>query len=135
MPASSRCSSPKPSEVWKRQCHIGASFPRAQEMLARHAVGIDRIMWGSDYPHLEGCWPYSTRHLRLAFADAPEAEVRALVGENAARLYGFDLAALEPLAAEFGPSPAEIARPLTAAEIPDDALRCPAFAIARMTAA
>ncbi|MGZ4677357.1 MAG: amidohydrolase family protein [Acidimicrobiia bacterium] len=125
----------KPSEIWARQCHIGASFPRAQEMLARHAVGNDRIMWGCDYPHREGCWPYSKQHLRLAFADAPEAEVRALVGGNAAALYGFDLEALEPLAAEFGPSPAEIAHPLTAAEIPDDSLRCPAFAIARTTAA
>lgn len=125
----------KPSEIWARQCHIGASFPRAQEMLTRHAVGTDRIMWGSDYPHLEGCWPYSKQHLRLAFADAPEAEVRALVGENAARLYGFDLDALALLAEQFGPSPAEIAQPLTAAEIPDDALRCPAFAIARTAAA
>lgn len=121
----------KPSEIWARQCHIGASFPRAQEMLARDRVGNDRIMWGNDYPHLEGCWPYSKRHLRLAFADAPEDDVRALVGGNAARLYGFDLDALAPLAAQFGPSPAEVAQPLTATEIPEDSLRCPAFAIAR----
>ena len=32
----------------------------------------------------------------------------------------------------FGPSPAEVAEPLTATEIPDDSLRCPAFAAARI---
>ena len=71
----------------------------------RHQVGVDRIMWGSDFPHLEGCWPFSRTHLRLAFAGVPEDEVRAMVGANAARVYGFDLDALAPLAAEFGPSP------------------------------
>ena len=37
----------------------------------RDQVGVDRIMWGSDYPHLEGCWPFSRQHLRLAFAGRP----------------------------------------------------------------
>jgi hypothetical protein len=97
----------------------------------RTRVGVDRIMWGSDFPHLEGCWPYSHEHLRLAFAGVAEDEVRAMVGGNAARVYGFDLAALAPLAQRFGPSVAEVAVPLDPAEIPDDSLRCPAFASAR----
>ena len=53
----------------------------------REAVGVDRIMWGSDFPHLEGCWPFSRQHLRLAFAGVPEGEVRMMVGTNAAALY------------------------------------------------
>ena len=121
----------KPSEYWARQCHVGSSFIRRAEVEMRDRVGVDRIMWGSDFPHLEGCWPYSRDHLRLAFAGVPESEVRAMVGGNAARLYGFDLDALAPLAAEFGPSPAEVAVPLVAADIPADGLRCPAFAAAR----
>ncbi len=125
----------RPSEVWARQCHVGSSFIRAHEVAARERVGVDRIMWGSDFPHLEGCWPYSKEHLRLAFAGVPEPEVRAMVGGNAARLYHFDLDALAPLAARFGPSPSEVAAPISPAEIPDDALRCPAFAAARMQAA
>ena len=40
-----------------------------------------------------------------------------------------------PLAARFGPSPAEIAIPLAPQEIPDAALRCPTFAAARALAA
>ena len=120
-----------PSEYWARQCHVGSSFIRRPEVEMRDRVGVDRIMWGSDFPHLEGCWPYSRDHLRLAFAGVPEHEVRAMVGGNAARLYGFDLGALAPLAAKFGPSPAEVAVPLASADIPTDALRCPAFAAAR----
>jgi hypothetical protein len=61
----------------------------------------------------------------------PEDDVRAMVGGNAAELYGFDLDALAPLAAQFGPSPAEVAEPLPPEDIPDEALRCPAFAAAR----
>jgi hypothetical protein len=89
-------------------------------------------MWGSDFPHLEGCWPYSRDHLRLAFAGVPEDEVRAMVGVNAARVYGFDLDRLAPLAAAFGPSPAEVAEPLAADDIPAEAMRCPAFASAKV---
>ena len=121
----------KPSEYFARQCHVGSSFIRRPEVDARHRVGVDRIMWGSDFPHLEGCWPFSRTHLRMAFAGVPEDEVRAMVGANAAALYGLDLDALAPLAARFGPSPAEVAEPLPPEEIPDEALRCPAFAAAR----
>ncbi len=40
----------KPSEYWARQCHVGASFMRADEAKLRHEVGVEKIMWGSDYP-------------------------------------------------------------------------------------
>ena len=121
-----------PSEYWARQCHLGSSFIRAHEVAMRDAVGVERIMWGSDFPHLEGCWPYSRQHLRLAFAGVPEAEVRMMVGQNAAAVYGFDWATLETLADQHGPTVAEVAEPLPAADIPDESLRCPAFAAARL---
>jgi len=120
----------KPSEYWARQCHVGSSFIRQQEVGLRAQVGVEKIMWGSDFPHKEGCWPYSHEHLRLAFADVPVDEVRAMVGGNAARVYGFDLEALAPIAARVGPSIDDVARPLGIDEIPREGLRCPAFALA-----
>jgi predicted TIM-barrel fold metal-dependent hydrolase len=120
----------KPSEYWARQCHVGSSFIRQQEVGLRGQVGVERIMWGSDFPHKEGCWPYSHEHLRLAFAGVEPDEVRAMVGGNAARVYGFDLDALAPIAARVGPSIEDVAQPLGVDEIPDEALRCPAFAVA-----
>jgi len=38
--------------------------------------------------------------------------MQRLLAENAASLYDFDLAALAPLAAKFGPTVPEIAQPL-----------------------
>ncbi len=120
----------KPSEYWARQCHVGASFIRRHEVGLRHAVGVDRIMWGNDFPHREGCWPFSAEHLRLAFSDVPTDEVAAMVGGNAAELYGFDLDALAPVAERVGPRIDDVARPLDSSDIPAEALRCPAFALA-----
>jgi predicted TIM-barrel fold metal-dependent hydrolase len=124
-----------PSEYWARQCHVGSSFIRPIEVEMRHEVGLDRIMWGSDFPHREGCWPYSHEHLRLSFAGVPASEVQQMVGGNAAGLYGFDLEALAPVAAQVGPTIESVARPLdVATELPDDAMRCPVFAAASQNA-
>jgi hypothetical protein len=69
-------------------------------------------MWGSDYPHDEGTYPYTREHLRALFHDVDPAELRQLLAGNAAALYGFDLDALAPAAAQHGPTVAEIATPL-----------------------
>jgi len=124
----------KPSEYWARQCHVGASFIRQAEVPLRQTVGVDRIMWGNDFPHREGCWPWSHQHIRMAFAGVDPAEVQAMVGGNAARLYGFDLEKLAPIAARIGPRVEEVATPLPVGDIPREALRCPAFAAAAAAA-
>jgi predicted TIM-barrel fold metal-dependent hydrolase len=113
-----------PSEYFARNCWVGASFLRPVESALRHDVGVDRIMWGSDYPHSEGSYPYSREALRAAFAGAPEPEIRAMLAGNAARVYGFDLDALDTVAARVGPTVAEVAQPL--AELPADST-CNAF--------
>jgi predicted TIM-barrel fold metal-dependent hydrolase len=107
------------SEYFMQNCWVGASFPGPLDAEARAAMGPDRFMWGSDYPHDEGTAPYTTEHLRLVFHAVGEAELRRILGENAAKLYGFDMTKLAPLAAKYGPRVAEIARPLD--ELPADA--------------
>ncbi|MFI9582917.1 amidohydrolase family protein [Streptomyces sp. NPDC052236] len=114
-----------PSEVWRDNCFVGASFMRPHEVPLRDRIGLDKIMWGSDYPHDEGTAPYSREGLRIAYADLPRAEVAAMTGGNAARVYGFDLGLLDPIAARVGPTVEELAEPLR--EIPADATS-PAFA-------
>ena len=74
-----------PSEYFQRNCWVGASFLRPVESALRHEVGVDRIMWGSDYPHSEGSYPYSREALRAAFADAPESEVRTMCADDRGR--------------------------------------------------
>lgn len=114
-----------PSEYWRRQCHVGASFLRPTEVVLRHDVGIENIMWGVDYPHIEGSQPYTRIHLRRTFSGIPTDEVEQMVTRNAAKLYKFDLDALRPLADEFCPTKEEISTPYAWADVPEEAKECP----------
>jgi predicted TIM-barrel fold metal-dependent hydrolase len=114
-----------PSEYWARQGHVGASFMRPSETALRGQVGLDRIMWGNDYPHLEASYPFSREVLQLTFGTIDPVEVQAMVGANAAKLYGFDLDTLAPIAARVGPSIAATKEPLD--RVPEGADKCPAF--------
>jgi predicted TIM-barrel fold metal-dependent hydrolase len=74
-----------------------------REAEMRHQIGLQTIMWGSDYPHPEGTWPLTRRMLVEVFGGLPETEIEAMLGGNAADFYGFDRAALAPIAARIGP--------------------------------
>ena len=97
-----------PSFYAKRNCWFGASSPSPTELRERDVIGTDRILWGSDYPHYEGTYPHTRLALRHTFHDVLEGERRRMLGLNAAELYGFDLAALAPLAEKCGPTVEEI---------------------------
>jgi predicted TIM-barrel fold metal-dependent hydrolase len=118
----------KPSEYFARQCNIGASFIRPYEVPLRHEVGIDKIMWGTDYPHKEASTPYTLEALRAAFAGVPHDETAMMLGGNAARVYGFDMDLLRPIADRIGPRVADVDRPLLKGEVPKEAEKCPALA-------
>jgi predicted TIM-barrel fold metal-dependent hydrolase len=117
-----------PSFYARRNCWYGASFPSPADVRGREVVGVDHILWGNDYPHYEGCYPYSRENMRFAYADVEEKEVRMMLGENAANLYGFDLEALRPAAEKLGITPSLVRQPLD--EIPADSM-CPTFQAAR----
>ena len=110
-----------PSEYARRNCWYGASFPSKAELGGIDKIGAEKVLWGNDYPHYEGTFPYNLESLRLTFSDVPERERRMLFGENAARLYNFDLEKLRPLAQKFGPTPEQVNQPLTRDQIPRDA--------------
>lgn len=115
-----------PTEYFRRNFWVAASFLRPSETPLRHAIGVDRIMWGADYPHSEGTWPHTTEALRAAFANVPPDEVRMMVETNAARFYGFDLDDLREVGNRVGPTVEEVSRPLPPEEYPADST-CNAF--------
>ena len=115
----------RPSEYFERQCYIGASFLRPAEADSVRSVGAHHIMWGSDYPHIEGSHPHTHEHLRLTFAQMTREETTMMLTDNAARIYGFDLDALRPLAERFCPTKDEVATPIDYADIPERAKGCP----------
>ena len=76
-----------PSFFFKRQ--FWATFEDDRPgILTRHMLNVDRLMWGSDYPHTEGTFPFSLDQIRKDFADVPEDETRKMVYGNAMELYG-----------------------------------------------
>ena len=110
-----------PSVYAQRNCWYGASFPSKAELNGIDKIGIEKVLWGNDYPHYEGTFPYNLESLRLTFNDISEQDRRKLFSENAAKLYNFDLEKLRPLANKFGPTPMQVDEPLTREEIPVDA--------------
>ena len=106
------------TEYFEQNCWMGVSQPRPSDAEARHRIGLHKFMWGSDYPHDEGTYPYTRETLRALFHDTDRAELQQLLAGNAAELYGFDLDMLASLAAEHGPTVDEIATPLDV--VPDN---------------
>lgn len=56
----------------------------------RHAVetlGVDNIMWSSDYPHPVSSWPNSRAVVDKMFDGIPEADRKKIVSGNAARVW------------------------------------------------
>jgi predicted TIM-barrel fold metal-dependent hydrolase len=107
------------TEYFQQSCWVGASFPGPEDWAARTTLAPGRFMWGNDYPHDEGTSPFTQETLRAVFSGVPEAELRDVLAGNVARCYDFDLDALAPLAAQYGPTVEDLSTPLT--EIPEDA--------------
>lgn len=105
------------TEYFHQNVWMGVSQPKPADVAARDQIGIDRFMWGSDYPHDEGTHPYTREHLRSRFSDVPVEEVHKMLTLNAAKLYDFDVAALQPLADRVGPTVADVKVPID--DVPD----------------
>jgi len=56
----------------------------------RALIGIDNLMWGSDYPHAESTFPHSQEVLKELMADCTEEEQRKIICDNVARVYQLD---------------------------------------------
>ena len=57
----------------------------------RAFIGVDALMWGSDYPHTETTFPRSRQILERILEGVPEDERQKITRTNVARLYQFDL--------------------------------------------
>jgi predicted TIM-barrel fold metal-dependent hydrolase len=82
----------KPSEYFQRQMH--ATYIDDYVGVAnRHFIGVDRMMWSSDYPHQASSWPHSQDVVARDFKDASPEDRFKITRGSVAKLYGF---ALEP---------------------------------------
>ena len=88
-----------PSEYFRR--NIWATFINDRAGLhSIDLIGAERVMWSSDYPHTASTWPHSLEVIERDFVGVSEEDKAKICRDNAAKLYGFDLASLEakPLA-------------------------------------
>jgi predicted TIM-barrel fold metal-dependent hydrolase len=77
----------KPSDYWRRQCKATFQFDRIGTKLIDD-IGVETLMWGSDYPHPDGVWPESSKYIAEQFGHLPPDVVHKITCENAGRFYG-----------------------------------------------
>jgi predicted TIM-barrel fold metal-dependent hydrolase len=77
----------RPSDLFRRQIYVDFWYEMAGIEL-RHTVGVDKIMWESDYPHIASTYPKSWKFVDQTLAGVPEPERKKMLYENALELYG-----------------------------------------------
>jgi predicted TIM-barrel fold metal-dependent hydrolase len=71
----------RPSEYLREHAYWGF-FDDPLGMRLRNDVGVDRIIWGSDFPHVVTTWPSSVEKLDEQLRGAPQSEKDAILGGN-----------------------------------------------------
>lgn len=81
--------SKSPSEYWHTQC--AATYQSdAIGLRLLDTIGVDNVMWGSDFPHPDGVWPDSQEFIAREFVGVSHEDKQKVICDNAARLYGFE---------------------------------------------
>jgi predicted TIM-barrel fold metal-dependent hydrolase len=77
-----------PSAFFRR--NVWLTFMRDHSgVLGRDQIGVDRLLWSSDYPHGDSTWPNSQQMIESLFRGVPQEDRRRIVCANAQDLYEF----------------------------------------------
>ena len=76
-----------PHEVWRRQFYATIEDDRPA-LATRDFIGVDNLMWGSDYPHTDSTWPCSNEVLDELFEGVPDEDRARITRDNVKALYG-----------------------------------------------
>ena len=77
-----------PSEYFARQCWIGFGPDDPTLATTVELLGDDRILWATDFPHLDGKYPGAVADLDHNIATLPAQSRARIRGDNAAAAYG-----------------------------------------------
>jgi predicted TIM-barrel fold metal-dependent hydrolase len=79
-----------PSEYFRRQIYSSFWFEYSAPQRLLDVVGVDRVMFETDFPHPTSIWPETRMHeqLELALAGIPADVAERVTWRNAAELYG-----------------------------------------------
>jgi predicted TIM-barrel fold metal-dependent hydrolase len=78
----------KPSEIYARQFWTCIISDRVA-IETREMIGVDKLMWESDFPHNDSNWPNSRKIFADMLIDVPDDEAKQLGEDNARALYRF----------------------------------------------
>ena len=78
-----------PSDFFHSNVYMSFQDDQIGVML-RSTIGVDNIMWGSDFPHIGSTWPRSHEIIEKIMEGVPPNESRRMVRDNVAALFGFD---------------------------------------------
>ena len=78
-----------PSDYFHRNVFLGFQED-ALGIRDRRIIGVDNLLWGSDYPHPESTFPRSQQIIEEILVDCAEEEKAKIAGGNAARIYHLD---------------------------------------------
>jgi predicted TIM-barrel fold metal-dependent hydrolase len=81
-----------PSETFHEQIALTFIGADRHSLAQRHEVGIENVMWSTDFPHPASTWPNSRSVVESMMADIPADERHLIVAGNAARMYGLQAA-------------------------------------------
>ena len=83
-----------PTEIIKERTYWGFMEDRlGVELLARYGhIGLDHVMWESDFPHKPTSWPYSQDQIQRVFAGFDEEDYYPMVAGNAINYFHLDAA-------------------------------------------
>ncbi|MCL0101879.1 amidohydrolase [Dehalococcoidia bacterium] len=79
----------RPSDYFHRQCYVNFWFEIFGTQV-RHAIGIDNIMWESDFPHPTCTWPTSLNYIESSMKDWTEDERQRVLQDTPARVFHLD---------------------------------------------
>jgi predicted TIM-barrel fold metal-dependent hydrolase len=75
-----------PSQMFHRQCYMTGWYDRTA-IEARHYLGVDNILWSTNFPQATSTWPTTQETIAKSFAGVPEDERAKMLWGNAAQLY------------------------------------------------
>jgi len=75
-----------PSELFKRQCYLVGWYDKAS-LRVRNYIGVDNILWSSQFPLATSTWPNTQEALAKSFTDVGEIDRKRILWENPAKLY------------------------------------------------
>jgi predicted TIM-barrel fold metal-dependent hydrolase len=76
----------RPSELFRRQIYVDFWFETVGIHL-REYIGVDNILWESDFPHITSTYPNSWDAVEHSLAGISNADREKILFRNAARLY------------------------------------------------